>query len=189
MMMFESNSVPETTEFKSRPGTVHNFSFIPHQVHAIYYDCGQSAWSAIAAWCGELNKSMRDCSENTTDIEVDGRRVRPNCWVVRQSNELWVYENDHFLKTFMPLITEDDGSGDIIWPKGAPHAPDAKTELDKLRLALEAISEGTGRFSRDPLKHAENTIDDMKSIAKAALKSAGAASPSLIRPQRNTPEK
>ena len=35
--------------------------------------------------------------------------------------------------------------------------------------ALEEIAKGEGRFSADPLKHAENTIQDMKSIADNAI--------------------
>jgi hypothetical protein len=42
-------------------------------------------------------------------------------------------------------------------------------ERERLRLALEEISEGKGRFSHDPFKHACNTIEDMKEIAKTAL--------------------
>jgi hypothetical protein len=44
-----------------------------------------------------------------------------------------------------------------------------KAEVAKLRLALEQISKGEGRFSRDPLTHASNTIEDMKAIATKAL--------------------
>lgn len=35
--------------------------------------------------------------------------------------------------------------------------------------ALQEIEKGMGRFSRDPLTHAENTIEDMQKIAHAAL--------------------
>jgi hypothetical protein len=37
------------------------------------------------------------------------------------------------------------------------------------RRALAIISEGRGRFSRDPLTHADNTIEDMKAHAAKAL--------------------
>ena len=42
-------------------------------------------------------------------------------------------------------------------------------ERDQLRTALVEISKGEGRFNRDPLIHASNTIEDMKRIALAAL--------------------
>jgi hypothetical protein len=42
-------------------------------------------------------------------------------------------------------------------------------ENAELRAALEEIAEGSGAFSRDPLTHAANCIDNMKSIARAAL--------------------
>lgn len=47
-------------------------------------------------------------------------------------------------------------------------------ELAQSRLAiasdaLTTISNGEGRYSRDPLEHASNTIDDMKKIAVDAL--------------------
>jgi len=37
---------------------------------------------------------------------------------------------------------------------------------------LEEIEKGEGRFSRDPLTHADNCIEDMKSIARAAIAKA-----------------
>jgi hypothetical protein len=42
-------------------------------------------------------------------------------------------------------------------------------ENARLREALEKITEGRGRFSRDRLTFAENTIEDMKAIAHDAL--------------------
>ena len=44
-----------------------------------------------------------------------------------------------------------------------------KLDRDRLRKALEEIAKGEGRFSRDPLTHANNTVQDMKAIALAAL--------------------
>ena len=41
--------------------------------------------------------------------------------------------------------------------------------IDKLVEALEEIEKGEGPFARDQLKHAENTIESMKQIARAAL--------------------
>ncbi len=40
---------------------------------------------------------------------------------------------------------------------------------DALADALREISEGKGRFSKDPLTHASNTIEDMCEIARAAI--------------------
>ena len=45
----------------------------------------------------------------------------------------------------------------------------ALDRLDVAKKALKQIAKGEGRFSRDPLKHAENTIDDMKELADGAL--------------------
>ena len=42
-------------------------------------------------------------------------------------------------------------------------------ERERFRMALEKIAEGKGRFSHDPFRHACNTIEDMKAIAKDAL--------------------
>lgn len=36
--------------------------------------------------------------------------------------------------------------------------------------ALQEIAKGQGAFSRDPLEHASNTIDNMKEIANEAIK-------------------
>jgi hypothetical protein len=43
--------------------------------------------------------------------------------------------------------------------------------------ALERIQMGEGRFSRDPLKHAANTIDDMKAMAAGAIDAVKGTSP------------
>ena len=49
----------------------------------------------------------------------------------------------------------------------APRAINAQ-----LLEALREIAKGEGRFSRDPLTHASNTIEDMKAIAEAAIRAA-----------------
>lgn len=38
--------------------------------------------------------------------------------------------------------------------------------------ALQEIVQGKGAFSRDPLTHASNTIDNMKALARAAIEAA-----------------
>lgn len=38
--------------------------------------------------------------------------------------------------------------------------------------ALEEIAKGEGRFSRDPLTHATNTVEDMQALAVAAIAKA-----------------
>lgn len=55
----------------------------------------------------------------------------------------------------------------------------ALNEYDKLKAinvalldALKEISEGKGAFSRDPLTHADNCINDMKQLAIEAIKQA-----------------
>ena len=45
-------------------------------------------------------------------------------------------------------------------------------ESPMLLEALREIAKGEGAFSRDPLIHAGNTIDSMKSIAKTAIEAA-----------------
>ncbi len=45
-----------------------------------------------------------------------------------------------------------------------------REEVERLRAALEEISEGKGAYSMDPLEHAGNCIDDMKELAREALK-------------------
>ncbi len=43
------------------------------------------------------------------------------------------------------------------------------TNLEAVREKLEEITRGAGRFSRDPLIHASNTVEDMKELAREAL--------------------
>ena len=45
-----------------------------------------------------------------------------------------------------------------------------RERAEKYRKALEEIAEGRGTYSRDPLTHASNTIDEMKETARAALR-------------------
>jgi hypothetical protein len=52
---------------------------------------------------------------------------------------------------------------------------EAEAERDRLRDALQRITERKGRFSRDPLTHASNTIEDMAGIAERALQGEGDA--------------
>jgi hypothetical protein len=44
-----------------------------------------------------------------------------------------------------------------------------RSERNRLREALKEIQKGDGAFSRDPLTHASNCIDNMKAIARKAL--------------------
>ena len=43
---------------------------------------------------------------------------------------------------------------------------------ESLLAALEAIAKGEGRYNRDPLEHCNNTVEDMKALAEAAIASA-----------------
>lgn len=54
-------------------------------------------------------------------------------------------------------------------PCCAGYLLDAAARIEALERALAEIAEGKGRFSRDPLTHASNTVEDMKAIAVAAL--------------------
>jgi hypothetical protein len=45
----------------------------------------------------------------------------------------------------------------------------AREKSELLRAALQEIAEGRGTYSRDPLTHASNTIDEMKALALSAL--------------------
>jgi hypothetical protein len=51
---------------------------------------------------------------------------------------------------------------------------------DSLVEALERIAAGEGRYSRDPLTHATNTVEDMQTIARDALASLAAPPPEPI---------
>ncbi len=46
---------------------------------------------------------------------------------------------------------------------------EAVARLEVLKSVLKEIAKGEGRFSRDPLEHASNTIEDMKALARAEL--------------------
>jgi hypothetical protein len=46
----------------------------------------------------------------------------------------------------------------------------AEAEVERLKEALTDIAKGEGRYNRDPLTHASNTIEDMQALASAALR-------------------
>jgi hypothetical protein len=58
------------------------------------------------------------------------------------------------------------GTGSHVW---ARIPLDAMCRITQLEAALREIAKGEGAFSRDQLTHAENCIDNMKSIAQEAL--------------------
>lgn len=50
----------------------------------------------------------------------------------------------------------------------------AEASVASLREALDVVAQGKGPFSRDPLTHAGNCIDAMKTVAEAALRAVPA---------------
>lgn len=46
-------------------------------------------------------------------------------------------------------------------------------DLQAARLKLEFITQGAGAYSRDPLEHARNCVEEMKEAAREALKLLG----------------
>jgi len=45
-------------------------------------------------------------------------------------------------------------------------------ENAELLTALKEISNGAGAYSKDPLRHAENVIENLKAIARIAIEKA-----------------
>ena len=92
----------------------------------------------------------------------------------------WNYE-DGSAREFTPEEEEANARLIAAAPE-APHAcvPECPGEQNRRKLeaypdllaALEEIAKGEGRFNRDPLEHATNTIEDMQSIARAAIAKA-----------------
>jgi hypothetical protein len=66
------------------------------------------------------------------------------------------------------------------WIAKVEDAPEAEANArliaaaPELLEALRKIEQGEGRFSRDPLTHASNTIEDMIAVARAAIAKAEA---------------
>ena len=51
-----------------------------------------------------------------------------------------------------------------------------KAEVERMRNALQEIAKGEGRYSRDPITHADNCIEDMKKLAADALETTSNSS-------------
>lgn len=49
------------------------------------------------------------------------------------------------------------------------HQKQLEDNAPKLLEALKEISKGEGKYNREPLQHAENTIENMKAIADKAI--------------------
>src|SRR5687767_3708649 len=58
---------------------------------------------------------------------------------------------------------------DNVVKEDAEHIVRCVNHWDELVAALERIELGEGRFSRDPLTHASNCVEDMIAIAREAL--------------------
>jgi hypothetical protein len=79
----------------------------------------------------------------------------------------------------LPIVERLSDEADLCRNEGAS---DIAALLDESRQvicraieALREISLGMGEFNRDPLRHAENTIDSMKEIAVEAFTKIGDA--------------
>ena len=134
------------------------------QLEALQAD--QQDWrngvALIASALGERNPKDLSCvriSENALSIraKVEEQRVHMEAWYTvfgttqlthaQASLDAWNAEHKRL------LIRLDDQARVIAG----------------LREALQAISEGKGRFSRDPFEHCRNTVEDMKALAIAVL--------------------
>ena len=58
-------------------------------------------------------------------------------------------------------------------PCGCTNLCPLHAAAEAMREALRQIAKGEGAFSRDPLEHAINVIEEAKATARAALASAG----------------
>jgi hypothetical protein len=114
---------------------------------------------------GELRRIMREYSdfmvlEVKEDVEFSNRIVDLTCDRLLNHNPAGRFAGKKM-----------DECADLIH-KGKQLEP-------KLQIALTAlleISEGKGRYDMDRLKHASNTIEDMKDLADKAIKRIGGIS-------------
>jgi len=54
----------------------------------------------------------------------------------------------------------------FVFDESRVHLYEAASELLE---ALKQIAKGEGRFSKDPFQHCQNTVEDMREIARLAL--------------------
>ena len=66
-------------------------------------------------------------------------------------------------------VNELPGENAIANARLIASAPRLADEHARMKEALERIARGEGAFNRDPLKHAENVIEEHKELARALL--------------------
>ena len=71
-------------------------------------------------------------------------------------------------KRFPPHIKDDQGMMFIAWSSWDEAKRTSKT--DELLTALKEIAKGEGAYSRDQLEHCVNAVENMKNLAKQAIK-------------------
>lgn len=73
------------------------------------------------------------------------------------------------LRQQLGQATTDRDAARIVLKQSQDYGESLEQQLEQARAALREIAKGEGRYSRDPLTHAANTIEDMKALAAATL--------------------
>ena len=71
-----------------------------------------------------------------------------------------------------PALSDETDDWELTDVRWRIRVDELHADIERLRRALVEIAKGEGAFSRDPLEHAGNCIDNMKQIAEAALRKA-----------------
>jgi DNA repair exonuclease SbcCD ATPase subunit len=135
----------------------------------------------------EYPKLQRKCAKQQAEIERLQKRVSDADECIEEQEEMLehlIVDQGQYKKeierlkaelfTMRNVFHQQDAEIERLREALAKSCEEGRDEMydcgyNRLRAALEEIAKGEGRYSKDPLTHASNTIEDMIEIAREAL--------------------
>ncbi len=126
----------------------------------------------------EIERLEKEISDQSTEIQMhwfsplEGKGMKQEIERLREVEETLSLRSEGQLAQIERLkaaAVYDAGDRSTTARGWAIIALEAEARAEYLESALLEVSEGKGRFSINPMAHAENTVEDMKKIALGAI--------------------